>query len=59
MGRSAGDTALDKSAIKALRTWRFKPGMVPYRKISSVPMSPPQTKQEALVKVPVTFVFKD
>jgi TonB family protein len=57
IGQSAGDTALDRPAVKALLTWRFKPGAVPYRKITSVPMSPPQTKQETLVKVPVTFTF--
>ena len=59
IGRSTGDTVLDKSAVKALRTWRFKPGMVPYRKITSPPMSPPQSKQETLIKVPLTFAFKD
>lgn len=57
IGQSAGDKALDKPAVKALLTWRFKPGAVPYRKITSVPMSPPQTKQETLVLVPVTFSF--
>ncbi len=55
VGQSAGHGPLDAAAIKALRTWRFKPGAVPYRKITSVPLSPPQTNQETLVKVPVTF----
>jgi protein TonB len=55
VGQSAGHGPLDAAAIKALRTWRFKPGAVPYRKITSVPMSPPQSNQETLVKVPVTF----
>jgi protein TonB len=55
VGQSAGHGSLDAAAIKALRTWRFKPGAVPYRKITSVPLSPPQTNQETLVKVPVTF----
>jgi hypothetical protein len=31
---------------------------VPYRKISSVRMSPPQTKEDTLIGVPVTFVPK-
>jgi protein TonB len=53
--QSAGHGPLDAAAVKALRTWRFKPGAVPYRKITSVPLSPPQTNQETLVKVPVTF----
>jgi protein TonB len=55
VGQSAGHGPLDAAAVKALRTWRFKPGAVPYRKITSVPLSPPQTDQETLVKVPVTF----
>jgi protein TonB len=55
VGQSAGHGSLDAAAVKALRTWRFKPGAVPYRKITSVPLSPPQTQQETLVKVPVTF----
>jgi TonB family protein len=55
VGQSAGHGPLDAAAIKALRIWRFKPGAVPYRKIISVRLSPPQTNQETLVKVPVTF----
>jgi protein TonB len=55
VGQSAGHGPLDAAAIKALRTWRFKPGAVPYRKITSVPLSPPQINQETLVKVPVAF----
>jgi TonB family protein len=55
VGQSAGHGPLDVAAIKALRTWRFKPGAVPYRKITSIPLSPPQSNQETLVKVPVTF----
>ena len=50
VGQSAGHGSLDAAAIKALRTWRFKPGAVPYRKITSVPLSPPQTEKETLVK---------
>ena len=55
VGHTAGHRPLDAAAIKALSTWRFKPGAVLYRKITSVPLSPPQTNQETLVKVPVTF----
>jgi periplasmic protein TonB len=58
VGRSAGDRSLDAAAVKALLTWRFKPGAVPYRKITSVPLSPPQTEQETLVKLPVIFTLK-
>jgi TonB family protein len=55
VGQSTGHGPLDAAAINALRTWRFQPGAVPYRNITSVPLSPPQTNQETLVKVPVTF----
>ena len=58
VGRSAGDRSLDAAAVKALLTWRFKPGAVPYRKITSVPLSPPQTEKETLVKLPMTFALK-
>ena len=47
---------LDAAAVQTLLQWRFKPGAVPYRKITSVQMSPPQTKEETLIKVPVTFI---
>lgn len=53
--QSTGNWALDGFAQKALRTWRFKPGVIPYHKITSVRLSPPQTKDEALVKLPLTF----
>jgi periplasmic protein TonB len=55
VGQSAGHGPLDAAAVKTLRTWRFKPGAVPYRKITSVLLSPPQTNEETLVKVPMTF----
>jgi TonB family protein len=55
IGQSTGAPPLDVFAVKALRTWRFKPGAVPYRKIASLRMSPPQTPDETLVKVPLTF----
>jgi TonB family protein len=58
VGRSAGDRAFDIAAVKALIKWHFKPGAVPYRKIDSVRMSPPQTEHETLVKIPVTFKIK-
>jgi len=55
VGRSAGDSSLDRAAVKALLRWRFKSGAFPYRKITSVPLSPPQTEKETLVKLPMTF----
>jgi TonB family protein len=53
---STGSQTLDAAAVQTLLQWRYKPGAVPYRKITSVQMSPPQNKEETLIKVPVTFV---
>jgi TonB family protein len=58
VGRSTGNRLLDAAAVKALRQLRFRPNAVPYRKITSVRMSPPQSKEETLVKLPVTFTLK-
>src|SRR2546423_13970739 len=33
VGQSTGDTLLDAAAVKALRQWRFKPGVVVHRDI--------------------------
>ena len=56
IGHTTGSPMLDTAAVQTLLQWRFKPGAVPYRKISSVRMSPPQTKEETLM--PVTFIPK-
>jgi len=58
VGYTTGNQMLDTAAVQTLLQWRFKPGGVPHRKISSVRMSPPQTKEETLIKVPVTFIPK-
>ncbi|MFZ3375057.1 MAG: TonB family protein [Chthoniobacterales bacterium] len=58
VGYTTGNQMLDDDAVQALLQWRFKPGAVPYRKISSVRLSPPQTEEETLIKVPVTFIPK-
>jgi len=52
---STGSDWLDRSAVAALRRWRFKPGAAPYHK-ASVSVSPPQTKQDTFVKIPITFL---
>ena len=57
VGVSTGSRSLDASAVKAMLQWQFRPGWVPYRKITSVRMTPPQTEEETLVKVPVTFTL--
>jgi TonB family protein len=55
VGLSTGSDWLDRSAIFTLRRWRFKPGAVPYR-AAKTKVSPPQAKNEAFIKVPVTFL---
>jgi TonB family protein len=52
---STGNQWLDRSAVAALRTWRFKPGATPYHK-ASVKVSPPQGKDDTFIKIPVTFL---
>ena len=34
VGRGTGHKMLDAAAVKTLLSWRFKPGTVPYRKIT-------------------------
>jgi TonB family protein len=55
VGLRTGSKMLDVAAVKTLQSWRFKPGTVPYRKITSVQMSPPQGIDETLVKVTISF----
>jgi TonB family protein len=55
VAQSTGAAPLDAFAVKAFRKWRFKPGVLPYHKITSFRMSPPQTAGEAIVKVPLRF----
>lgn len=58
VGRTTGAQLLEAAAINAFLRWRFKPGAVPYREIKSVRMSPPQTKEETLLKLPLTFTLE-
>jgi TonB family protein len=51
---STGSVWLDRSAVAALRRWRFKPDATPYHK-ALVKISPPQTRDETFVKVPIPF----
>ena len=59
LGLSTGSALLDKAAAQTLIQWRFKPGAVPYVDVHSIKLSPPQTKEETFVKVPVTFTMGD
>ena len=55
VGQSTGDGLLDAAAVKALRQWRFKPGVLVHRDIHKPRLDPPISKEECLVLVPVTF----
>src|SRR5205807_5645400 len=52
VGQSTGDTLLDAAAVKALRQWRFKPGVLVHRDIHKPRLNPPISKEECLVLVP-------
>jgi TonB family protein len=55
VGQTTGDGLLDVAAVKALRRWRFKPGVLVHRDIHKPRLDPPISKEECLVLVPVTF----
>jgi TonB family protein len=55
VGQTTGNPILDYEALKALRQWRFKPGVLIHRDIDKPPLNPPISKDECLVLVPVTF----
>jgi TonB family protein len=57
IGRTTDSRALDAAAVKALLQWRFKPGAVPYREITRPRLSPPQTKKETLILLPMSFTL--
>jgi TonB family protein len=55
VGQTTGNGLLDAAAVKALRQWRFKPGVLTHRDIHKPLLNPPISKEECLVLVPVTF----
>ena len=58
VSRTTGARVLDNAAIAALKRWRFKPGAAPYVAIRSIRLSPPQTTEETLIKLPVRFTLE-
>ena len=57
VAQTTDDRALDAAAVKAFIRWRFKPNAFFHRDAPSVHLTPPLTKEEFLVKVPVTFAM--
>src|SRR5437016_2088858 len=55
VGQTTGNGLLDTAALKALRQWRFKPGVLVHRDIHKPRLNPPISKEECLVLIPVTF----
>jgi TonB family protein len=52
--QSTGDQRLDDAAVKALSTWRVKPGALHHEE-TSIRVSPPLAADEALAEIPITF----
>jgi TonB family protein len=55
--RSTGDKELDNSAIKSLKRWRFKPGVLPSIRSIHPKTDDPFADEDFLMMVPVRFVL--
>lgn len=55
VARTTGHKSLDEAAVNALRQWRFKPGALIHRDITKPRLTPPVSKEQCLVLVPVIF----
>jgi TonB family protein len=57
VGKTTGNKALDDAAIKGFSQWRFAANALKPTKFTSVRLRPPLNGREAIVEVPVTFLF--
>jgi periplasmic protein TonB len=55
--QSTGHTVLDAAAVRALQQWRFKPGALPPIGVIAPWRHDPFGKEDALMKVPISFVL--
>ena len=55
MLRSTGNKDLDKSAIKTLAQWRFRPGALPSMRSLDPSTKEPHADEEAFVGIPIAF----
>jgi TonB family protein len=55
--QSTGHAVLDAAAVRALRKWRFKPGALPPIGVIAPWRHDPFGKEDALMKVPISFVL--
>jgi TonB family protein len=55
--QSTGSALLDSAAIRAFSQWRFKPGALTPIGVVAPQLHEPFGKEDALLKVPITFAF--
>jgi protein TonB len=55
VAHSTGSAWLEDAALKALRQWRFKPGVLVHHDVRKPLLKPPIAKDECLFMVPVSF----
>jgi TonB family protein len=57
VARTTGYKSLDAAAVKAFSQWRFKPGALVHHDIHKPRLSPPVSKEQCLILLPVTFTL--
>ena len=57
VARTTGYKSLDAAAVKALSKWRFKPGALIHHEVTKPRLTPPISKEECLILLPVTFTL--